>query len=134
MPLLIIAAIVVVIAVAIAVIFGPHRSLDVLKFFGFAIKFVVLLPFLLVSALFDALRRKDTHSLDTLVVTAIGTIFSVPYLVLRFLGFFKEDDETSDSEAEEGQFAAIGEPVVLQTSWKGWCRDRGTHCGCGTEQ
>ena len=118
MPLLIIAAIVVVIAVAIAVIFGPHRSLDVLKFFGFAIKFVVLLPFLLVSALFDALRRKDTHSLDTLVVTAIGTIFSVPYLVLRFLGFLKEDDETSDSEAEEGQFAAIGEPVVLQTSWK----------------
>ena len=37
---------------------------------------------------------------------------------MRFLGFFKEDDETSDSEAEEGQFAAIGEPVVLQTSWK----------------
>ena len=108
--------------VVVAVVFGPHRTSDVLSGFGYAIQYLVLFPFRLASALYARLRRKETAALQTidlhlLLATMAVILFGVPYLVLRLFGFFK-DDESSDEEAGEGQSIAIGEAVVLQTSWK----------------
>ena len=113
MSLMIIIPIVIAILLVPVVVFGPYRSMDVLRAFAFTIGFFVLLPFRLASALYDWVTRKDTSSLFDLLVYVVAIVFSVPVLVLRFLGVMKEDDE-----AEDGQCAAIGDAVVLQTSWK----------------
>lgn len=115
MPALIIIGITILAVVAIAAVFGPHRTVDVLKAFGYAIKFFALLPFQLASALYAWLKRGETLGLHLLLVTTLALLFAVPYLVLRLFGFFRDDDESSD---EEDQSVAIGEAVVLQTSWK----------------
>lgn len=122
MPALIIVGIVIVVVVAIAVVFGSHRTSDVLGGFGYAIQTLALFPFRLASALYARLIRKETTALQTidfhlLLATMAVILFGVPYLVLRLFGFFK-DDESSDEEVGEGQSVAIGEAVVLQTSWK----------------
>ncbi len=122
MPALIIVGIVIVVVVAIAVVFGPHRTSDVLSGFGYAIQTLALFPFRLASALYARLRGKETTALQTidlhlLLATMAVILFGIPYMVLRLFGFFK-DDESSEEKAGEGQSVAIGEAVVLQTSWK----------------
>ncbi len=118
MLLMAMVAVAAVAALVIVVVFGPHRSLDVLRAFGYSIKFFALLPFQLASALYAWSRGRETPELHLLLLTTLALLFAVPYLVLRFFGLFKDDDETGNGEVEKGQFVAIGEPVVLQTSWK----------------